>query len=508
MPRTLPQVTRENARKHPDSTATVFGDRTSTWAELDAASSRIANALLHLEVDPGTRVAVLDKNSDRFFEIFFGAAKAGAVLVPLNWRLAPPEIKFMLADSETRVLLVAKEFAGAIEQMRGDLPDLKEVVVMDHDEHKDDYAYWLQEFDAIDPARDTDPVADAVQLYTSGTTGRPKGALISHAYFFEAFGLLDGVPSRYWECEPSDATLVTAPLFHIGGIFWAFLGALQGCTLVATREFNPTQLFELLGHHTFRSLALVTPMLQMVLETPGVEVADFSKVRNVVYGAAPIPPALLRKAIDVIGCEFVQTYGMTESTMITLLDVDDHQLPPVPQMLSVGRPLPGVELTVLDRDGAPAKSGEVGEFAIKSPVLPSGYWRLPDATAEAFRDGWFHTGDAGYVDEAGYVYLKDRVKDMIISGGENVYPAEVENAIYDHPSVKEVAVVGVPDERWGEVPKAFIVLQPGTALDEESLRAFTTERIARYKVPRYFAAVEALPKTATGKVMRRALRVG
>jgi acyl-CoA synthetase (AMP-forming)/AMP-acid ligase II len=216
---------------------------------------------------------------------------------------------------------------------------------------------------------------------------------------------------------------------------------------------------------------------------------------------------LLRRAIDVIGCEFVQTYGMTESTMITLLDVDDHQLPPVPQMLSVGRPLPGVELTVLDRDGAPAKSGEVGEFAIKSPVLPSGYWRLPDATAEAFRDGWFHTGDAGYVDEAGYVYLKDRVKDMIISGGENVYPAEVENAIYEHPSVKEVAVVGVPDERWGEVPKAFIVLQPGTALDEESLRAFTTERIARYKVPRYFAAVEALPKTATGKVMRRALRV-
>jgi acyl-CoA synthetase (AMP-forming)/AMP-acid ligase II len=506
MPRTLPQVTRENAKQYPDSIATVFGDRTSTWRELDDASSRIANGLFHFGAVAGTRVAVLDKNSDRFFEIFFGAAKAGAVLVPLNWRLAPPEIRFMLADSETRILFVANEFAESVAQIRGELPALKEIVVLDYDAPEDAYAQWKQGFDAVDPVSDRHPADDAVQLYTSGTTGRPKGALISHAYFFENFRMLQDVPSRYWESDPSDATLVTAPLFHIGGINWAFMGAVQGCALVVMREFDPTRVLESLSRYQVRSLALVTPMLQMVLNTPGVESADFSQVRYVVYGASPIPPALLRKAIDVIGCEFVQTYGMTESTMITLLDVDDHQLPPVPQMLSVGRPLPGVELAVLDRDGAPLATGEIGEFAIKSPVLPNGYWRLPEATAEAFRDGWFHTGDAGYIDENGYVYLKDRVKDMIISGGENIYPAEVENALYEHASVKEVAVVGVPDDRWGEVPKAFIVLQPGAELDEESLRSFTAERIARYKLPRHFAAVEGLPKTATGKVMRRELR--
>jgi len=215
----------------------------------------------------------------------------------------------------------------------------------------------------------------------------------------------------------------------------------------------------------------------------------------------------LRKALDVMGCGFVQMYGATESTIVTVLDADEHQLPPVPRMLSVGRPMDGVELVVLDPDGNELPTGEIGELAIKSPVLTTGYWHMPEATSEAFRGGWFHTGDAGYVDEAGYVFLKDRVKDTIISGGENVYPAEVENVLYDHPSVKEVAVVGVPDERWGEVPKAFIVLAPGSEIDEEELRAFAAEHLAKFKVPRHFSAVAALPRNASGKVLRRELRV-
>jgi acyl-CoA synthetase (AMP-forming)/AMP-acid ligase II len=207
-----------------------------------------------------------------------------------------------------------------------------------------------------------------------------------------------------------------------------------------------------------------------------------------------------------MGCDFVQMYGATESTIVTVLDADDHQLPAVPQMLSVGKPLAEVELAVVDRDDVPVPIGDIGEIVIKSPVLLSGYWHLADATAEAFRGGWFHTGDAGCLDEAGYVYLKDRVKDTIISGGENVYPAEVENALYEHPDVKEVAVVGVPDDHWGEVPKAFVVLAPGAEFSPDDLRSFAAERLAKFKVPREFAAAEALPRNAAGKVLRRELR--
>jgi long-chain acyl-CoA synthetase len=272
------------------------------------------------------------------------------------------------------------------------------------------------------------------------------------------------------------------------------------------RDFDPHAILHLLGHHRIPALPMVPAMLQAVLATPGAAEADFTSVRHVVYGAAPMPPTLLERAIDVMGCGFVQTYGMTESTIVTVLDAGDHQLPPVPQMLSVGRPLQEVDLKIVDSEGATVASGEVGEIVVRTPVLMKGYWNQPDATAEVLQDGWFRTGDAACLDEGGYVYLKDRVKDTIISGGENIYPAEVENALYEHAAVKEVAVVGVPDERWGEVPKAFVVLEDGAELDEDALTAHVAQRIARYKLPKHFAAVSALPRTASGKVLRRELR--
>jgi acyl-CoA synthetase (AMP-forming)/AMP-acid ligase II len=506
MPGTIPAVVRENAQRLPDSAATIDGAQTATWRELDIASNRVANGLLELGIGSGSRVAVVGKNSGRWFEVLFGATKVGAVLVPVNWRLAAPEIQYLLKDSESTVVFVDPEFMDTIDSIRGELPAVTTVISMELGADDDMYADWLATKASDDPQLDSDAKADAIQLYTSGTTGRPKGALISHAYLFENFRLMPSVRSQFWKWDPTDSAIVTAPLFHIGGINWAFIGAVQGCSLIVMRDFDPKQIMELTNAYSVPALPLVTPMLQIFLNTPGVEDVDFSSVKHVVYGSAPIPPTFLRRAIDVLGCDFVQMYGATESTIITVLDADDHQLPAVPQMLSVGKPLAEVELSVVDRDDVPVPTGDIGEIVIKSPVILSGYWNLPDATAESFRGGWFHTGDAGCLDEAGYVYLKDRVKDTIISGGENVYPAEVENALYAHPSVKEVAVVGVPDDRWGEVPKAFVVVKKGTEFSPDDLRNFAAERLAKFKVPRHFAAVESLPRNAAGKVLRRELR--
>jgi len=506
MPQTLPTVTRTSASERPDAPAIVFGERTTTWRELDAASSRVASGLGASGVVDGSRVAVLSKSTDRFFEIFFGAAKAGAVLVPVNWRLASPEIEHILADAEAQVLFVGSEFASLVGAARPRLPAPHEVIVIDHHSNVDPYRRWRQRFEPIDPQRDLDPDAVALQLYTSGTTGRPKGALITHSYFFENFRLVQRIPSRFCDWDPSEATLVTFPLFHIGGLNWAFMGAVQGCTLLVMPDFDPAAILALLSRYRVPALPLVAAMLQAVLSTVGATETDFGTVRHVVYGAAPIPPALLRRAIDMIGCGFVQTYGMTESTIVTVLDAEDHQLPTIPAMLSVGQPMPEIELEIVDDRGAPVPDGEIGEIIVRTPVLMKGYWRQPDATAEVIKDGWFHTGDAGYLSKDGYLYLKDRVKDTIISGGENIYPAEVENALYEHPSIKEVAVVGVPDDTWGEVPKAFIVPEEGAVLDESALLSHTEQRIARYKLPKHFAVVTALPRTASGKVLRRVLR--
>lgn len=505
MSRTIPCVVRENAGRSPDSVAIISEERTSTWAELDTASNRVANGLLELGIHPGSRIAYLGKNSRQWFEILFGVTKAGAVLVPTNWRLAAPEIRYLLQDSESEVIFAEAEFAGVVLSIQEVLPDIKAVITLTASED-DQYSSWLDGNSATDPHLESEADTEAIQLYTSGTTGRPKGALISHAYLFENFRLMNAIRSRFWEWESSDCAIVTAPLFHIGGINWAFIGAVQGCSLIVMRDFDPKLVMELSNAHSVPALPLVTPMLQILLNTPGVEDVNFSRVKHVVYGSAPIPPGLLRRAIDVMGCDFVQIYGATESTIVTVLDAEDHLLPPTPRMQSVGTPLAEVELAVVDRDDEPVPIGEIGEIVIKSPVILSGYWHLPDATAEAFRGGWFHTGDAGCLDDAGYVYLKDRVTDTIISGGENVYPAEVENALYEHPDVKEVAVIGVADDRWGQVPKAFVVLAQDAVFRADDLRSFAAERLAKFKVPRDFAVVGSLPRNAAGKVLRTKLR--
>ena len=302
----------------------------------------------------------------------------------------------------------------------------------------------------------------AIQLYTSGTTGKPKGAMLSHANLLNLIETGDGEKPEWNRWTEDDVSLVAMPIFHIGGSGWGLLGLYHGAKGVIAREFDPTKVLDFIEHARVTKLFLVPAAMQFVVRQPRARTVDFSRLKYVLYGASPIPGALLKECIDVFGCGFVQVYGMTETTgSIVALPPEDH-VEGLERMRSAGKALPGVELAILDIDGKHLPPGEVGEIATRSGSNMVGYWNLPEASAKTMgRDGWLRTGDAGYMDKDGYLYVQDRIKDMIISGGENIYPAEVESAVCDHPDVAEAAVIGVPDDTWGEVVKAIVVLKPG-----------------------------------------------
>jgi len=348
----------------------------------------------------------------------------------------------------------------------------------------------------------------AVQMYTSGTTGRPKGAMLTHwnLLVFRALPSDAQPPWNRW--TEDDVSLVAMPIFHIGGTGFGLQTLCAGGTAIVTREFDAGQVLELIEHHGLSKFFVVTTALQMLLRNPRVRDIDYRRIRTILYGASPIPEELLREAMAVFGCGFVQQYGMTEATgTICALTPEDHAAADAQRMRSAGRPLEGVDIAVVDGQGRRLPPGEIGEIAIRSPTIMRGYWNQPEATAEVLdAEGWFRSGDAGYLDPEGYVYICDRMKDMIISGGENVYPAEVEAALYGHADVAEVAVIGVPSAKWGEEVKAVVVLRPGATPDVPSLLEWTRRRIASYKVPKSIDFVASLPRNASGKLLRREIR--
>jgi long-chain acyl-CoA synthetase len=352
-------------------------------------------------------------------------------------------------------------------------------------------------------------VADdvAFQLYSSGTTGRPKGVMLSNSNFF---GLLP-LAKDMWEIGPDAVNLVAMPLFHIGGGGWATAGMYEGATSVIVRELDPAALVRLIPERRITHAFLVPAVIQFMLGVPGVEEADFSSMRVVVYGASPISEAVLAKAVETFGCKFWQAYGLTETTgAVVNLPPEDHDLsgPDRHRLRSCGKAGPGVELRIVDpATGEDMALGEVGEIWIRSPQVMKGYWNQPEASADAIAgDGWFRSGDAGYLDADGYLYIHDRVKDMIVSGGENVYPAEVENVLMSHPAIADVAVIGVPDDRWGETPKAIVVLASGADVTEEDIIDFSRERLAKFKCPTSVDFVDSLPRNPSGKILKKDLR--
>jgi acyl-CoA synthetase (AMP-forming)/AMP-acid ligase II len=434
----------------------------------------------------------------------FGVVKAKAVMVSVNWRLAPPEVLHIINDAEAEILFVGEEYFPVIEKIRGELKTVRKIVTMSgrHVAWESITAFRDRQ-PAHDPLLPAKPSDTAVQFYTSGTTGLPKGAELTNANF----AWMMPIWTETWRLAPGVPTLVCLPMFHIGGAGWGIAGLFAGATCHVVREFVPAEILEIIERERLQVLLLVPAMILFLVQAPQIRETDLSSLRLIVYGAAPIPAELLKQALAIFPCGFQQVYGLTETTgAITLLPPQDHDPADARKLLSCGYAQKGTRLRIVGDDGKDLPPGEVGEIAVCSPQVMGGYWRLPEATARAVQGDWFFTGDAGYLDAKGYLYIYDRVKDMIVSGGENIYPAEVESALFGHPAVADVAVIGVPDERWGEAVKAVVVRRAGAEVTPGELITWARERIAGYKLPKSVDFIEALPRNPTGKILKRELR--
>ena len=501
-PQAFGTILREHARRRPQAPALTCGADSWSFAALDRWSSRIAQALVGAGVGPGDRVGVLSRNCAEFFAMIFACSKAGAILVGINWRLAPPEIEAIVGDARPSVVFVGA--SGEDDLLTAEArrtPGLRRVVP------------FGPAFDALvtaaeeeDPRREGGPDDVAAILYTSGTTGLPKGAMLTNRGMSYTRRL-----GEAWKMGPDSVNLVAMPLFHIGGSGYGTSTLTVGGHTVLMREADLPLIVRTIETHRVTHAFFVPTVVQGLLRVPGVELADLTSLKLLMYGASPIGETLLREALGRLSCGFMQAYGLTETSgTVVVLEPDEHGLDPerAARLRSCGRPLPFVELRITDPDTLrEASPGEVGEIWIRSGMVMRGYWGNPDATAEAITpDGWLRTGDAAFQDADGYVTLFDRFKDMIISGGENIYPAEIENVLLAHPAVHEAAVIGVPQERWGETPRAIVVLRQGQALSAPELIGFARARLARYKCPTSVVFAESLPRNASGKLLKRELR--
>ncbi|MDR3469427.1 MAG: fatty acid--CoA ligase [Xanthobacteraceae bacterium] len=508
--RTIPEIVDRHGATRGERLAYRFEGRETTYAQFQRNTNRVANGLMAAGLSPGSRLAYYGKNSDHYFELLIGAMKAGVVMTPINWRLAPPEVAYIIKDAEAPALFFGAEFAATVRQVLPRLPLLHLVVIMEgQDQGWTDYETWRDAQADTAPASAIDADAVAMQLYTSGTTGNPKGTMLTHRNFVDLRDEGKYGPTPDWnQWSEDDAALVAMPVFHIGGSGWGLFALFYGALSVVAREFDPTAVLDYFERDRISKLFLVPAAMQFIVRHPRARQVDYSRLKYIMYGASPIPADLLRECIEVFKCGFVQVYGMTETTgTITVLSPEDHTLDGAPRMRSAGKALPGVEVAIVDAEGRRLPAGQVGEIATRSQANMAGYWHLPEAAARTMSpDNWLRTGDAGYMDADGYVYIQDRIKDMIISGGENIYPAEVENAVFGHPAVAEVAVIGVPDETWGESVKAIVVLKKDAEASPADIIAWTRQRIAAFKTPKSVEFVAALPRNATGKILRRQLR--
>ena len=499
-------------RLSPDRIAVRHGDTARTYAELDDRRRHLALALRDLGVERGDRVAYLGPNDPALLETLFATASLGGVFVPLNWRLTAPELVYIAADCGASVLVHAADLAATAEAVasggvtaeavaRGGVTAVRRRVALGAEFE----ALAGSRPDAGEPPSLDEPVAlddPAVVIYTSGTTGRPKGATLSHG-------------NVTWNCAnvlidtdlaSDEVALVCAPLFHVAALnMVAMPMVVKGGTTVLTGQFDPAAALELIERHRVTVMFGVPAMFNAMAQTPGFAAADLSSLRRLLCGGAPVPLSTIRTYLDR-GVPFLQGYGMTETAPGALFLGAGRA---AEKAGTAGVPSFFTDVRVVRPDGTDAPPGEKGEVVVSGPNVMLGYWNRPDATAEVMDGEWFRSGDVAVVDDEGYVTIVDRMKDMIISGGENIYPAEVEDALYSHPGVAECAVIGVPDERWGEVGRAIVVPRPEAAaggLDEQALLDHLDGRLARYKVPRSVIFADSLPRSGAGKVLKQRLR--
>ncbi len=494
------------AQTRPNEVATVLGDRRQTWSEICDRIRATAGALQDYGIQPGDRVAICALNSDRYMELMYAIPWMGAVAVPMNIRLAPPEMHHWLEDSGSRIVFTDAMFAEVMNSLlyKGDLA-LEKVIGIEPgicDTSIEDFA-----------SRDN-PIGDYVTSgddlaylqYTGGTTGRSKGVMMTHNNLVAS--TLQTLPEL--DIANGDVMLRSAPMFHAADIAIGMMGTVMRNRNVFVPAFDPVKVLDIIEKEKVSCGVLVPTMVGMVLNVPNIKERDLSSFRKIYYGASPMPEAVLKKGMELLPqTSFGQAYGQTEcGPVLTVLSTEDHANPPYPEVLrSAGQATPGVELKIVDDNGNEVPTGEVGEVIARGDNVTPGYWNLPEVTAKTLINGWIHTGDGGKLDANGYLYIVDRVKDMIITGGENVYSVEVEQAVYSYPGVAQCAAIGIPHEEWGEQVHVIVVPMPDTKIDTDALIAHCKTQIAGYKCPRSVdIRLEPMPLSGANKILKTELR--
>jgi long-chain acyl-CoA synthetase len=504
----LTQGLHRTLQQRPDAVATVFGQRRTSFSVLAGRVARLAGALAKLGVSGGDRVALLAQNSDRYVEGLLAVWWLGAVACPLNTRWSAPEIAYALNDCAIRVLVVDDAFAPWVAELQAQAPALGPVIHAGEQATPEGLLAWEDLIAAGEPLEDARPAGDALAaiLYTGGTTGTPKGVMLSHANFW-----ISSVARMAEVQNPAHGvTLLVAPLFHVAGLGRVVSQLVTGSTSVLLPSFRAETVLATLQDEHVTDVVLVPSMLQMLLDHSSFPSCDLRHLDRIIHGASPISPGLLERAMKALpNCGFQSAYGMTE-TAATACSNGPYRWSEGttlgPHELAAGRVCYGNEVRVVDVGGREVPCNTVGEITIRGANVMQGYWNKPEETRAALRGGWLFTGDGGFMDEAGYVHIVDRVKDMIISGGENVYSAEVEGALSRHPAVAACAVIGIPSPTWGEAVHAIVVLRPGASSSDEELRTHCRTRLAGYKCPKSIEFRDTLPLSPAGKVLKTVLR--
>ena len=498
----ISDLVRERAEIEPGRVGLTFEGKSFTYADMYARSLKAAQALIELGVKPGDRVAWLARNVATFWDAVFATTRIGAVMTPINWRLAPAEVAKIIEDAKPTIFIGEKMFIDPLHEIDGFSPPRTYLL-----ETEDGFESVLEAQSPDEP--DWTPRTEDVflQLYTSGTTGLPKGVLLTNHAYYEV-GEAGGKTDLIMPQSDDEVALHALPHFHVAGVNFGFMGMQRDMPIVQHRQFDPVAMVTEAQAGRPLNAFLVPAMVMMILEAAKQMQLPLTSFVSVSYGAAPMPEALLDAAMAAMpNARFTQFYGMTETCGgVSVLPPEDHA-PGKPQRVAAGKALPDCEIKVSDpATGKDVPIGETGEIVVKSNFVMDGYWGRPEATAEVVKDGWYWSGDAGRFDENGFLYVVDRVKDMIISGGENIYPAEIEGALAGHPNILEAAVIGVPDEKWGEIPKAIVATRDGADMGQDDLAGFLADKIARFKIPRMTETVKALPRNASGKILKTALR--
>jgi long-chain acyl-CoA synthetase len=507
---TLDLIVRRNALRFPDKRALVMNGVARSWRDVDARVDQLAHALRAQGLGVGDRAAILLGNCPEYVELYFAFARAGVIAVPLNYRLNAAECTQILQHADVALLIFGAEYAPLATALATTLPNLTRRWMLGEPPAE---APRHEQFSAVlaaaaatpfgSPCKETDTFAI---FYTSGTTGLPKGAMVSHLNLemngYNQF-VADGSRS-------GDINLVATPVYHMGAVFMAVTYMMLGCTQVILRQFSPRAWLEALQRERATASLLISTMINAVLNEPSLGEFDRSSLRLVFYGGGPMPPAVLERALREFRCDFTQGYGLTETLEATFLTPDDHRVGDDPhkraRLASAGREAVGADIRIVDDDGRDVAGGTIGEVLVRSRSVIKGYWRAPEETAKAIKDGWFYTGDLGYLDAERYLFVVDRKKDMVISGGVNIYTKEVESALFTHAGVLEAAVIGLPDDHWGEIVTAVVVRRPGSQVSAEALIGHCAETLASFKRPKRVEFVSELPKNPSGKVLKRELR--